>query len=168
MKITISCLVVLAFIFGISGLTMAGDKAAQVLMVNVQVINKVSVRGAPGVVGVGTSALGQRSKVTKDDSLSYSITVSGTDNVTITGKINSPMPDGTALYIKPATLKGATNQSNVNLSTTEQDLLTEITKRIKDDTPVTYSFTYSFVAAEGAGEVRQQTRPVMVTLTVTY
>jgi len=160
-------LVVLGFIFGVSGPAMTGNTANQILVVNVQVINKTSITGTPWMAGVNALASGQEVKVPKDNSVPYSIIINGKDNVTITGKIDSPMPTGTDLYVTPASSRGATNEG-MRLSTIEQDLVTGINKETEDGKSITYSFTYLFNETANAVEETRQGRPAIVTLTVYF
>jgi hypothetical protein len=165
-------LTVLGFILEVNSLSIAGNTATRMLMVSVQVVdkssvNKSAVRSTPGKVRVSTLDSGQGLRVTKNYSISHALTIDRSSNVTVTGKIDGSMPAGTALYIGPATPE-TLRQDNMRLSTTEQELLTGVAEKVKEDTSIIYPFHYSLSASADSLDEIQQTTPVTVILAVSY
>ena len=163
-----------ALILGISFPVTAGNSAIQTLMVSVQVLDKKSanitaVRSAPAVASVNTYARVKESKIITDYSIDHFLTIERVKNITITGKIENPLPNGDSLCIRSAA-STAMSPDDIPLSTNEQNLIAvpAPTKGAQGSISDTYPFHYSLSKAAGALEEIQQARPITVVLTVYY
>ena len=88
-------------------------------------------------------------------------------NITITGKVENPLPDRDALFIQ-SIASGAMSQDNILLSTSEQDLMASTTTGAEGSSSNTYPFHYSLSTSADVLEEIQLTRPIIVVLTVYY
>ena len=166
-KKCICLVIVVTILMVLNDLTVAGNRATQTLLVSVQVVDNGSIRAIQGEGEVSTLALDEGTKFTKDSSIPYAITVSGTKDVTIGAKIESSTPTGTALYVGSESPTVGMKKGNVLLSASEQDV-TEVVKKTEDAKALTYSFDYVLDAPSNTGEEKRLTSPVTVILTVSY
>ena len=149
----------------------AGNTVIQPLTVSVRVLDKSSaykaaVRSAPGIAAVKSYMRVNGTKLIEDYHAEHFLNIERGENITITGKVESPLPDGNTLFIRSAA-SGAISQGNQLLSPTEQDLnLT--TKGTEGSISSTYPFYYSLSRKATALEEVQPTRPITVVLTVYY
>jgi hypothetical protein len=165
-------LVSVVFILGTSFSATAGNTAMQMLTVSVQVLDKsfspnTAVRSTPGIESVNTNMLDEGTKIITDYSIDHSLTVEKGKNVIITGRVEEPLLDEGSLYIRSAA-SGAINPDNISLSTTEQDLITAPTKDSEGNISNTYPFHYSLNTEANVLDEIQQTKPIIVVLTVYY
>lgn len=149
----------------------AGNTVIQPLTVSVRVLDKSSahkatVRSAPGIAAVKSYMRVNGAKLIEDYYAEHFLNIERGENITITGKVESPLPDGNTLFIRSSAF-GAIRQGNQPLSPTEQDLnLT--TKGTEGRISSTYPFYYSLSRVATALEEVQPTRPITVVLTVYY
>jgi hypothetical protein len=129
--------------------------------------HKAAVRSAPGIASVNTHTRVKETKIFADYSIDHSLTIERGKNITITGKVENPLPNGDTLFIRSAS-SGAMSQDNILLSTTEQDLIASTTKCAEGSISNTYPFYYLLSTEDSALEEIQQTRPIIVVLTVYY
>ena len=168
----IVCLLVSVFlILGICFPVTAGNTAIQTLMVSVQVLDRRSaymtaVRSTSAIASVNTYARFKESEIITDYSIDHSLTIERGKNITITGKIENPLPNGDSLFIRSSAL--AVSPDDIPLSTNEQDLIVAPIKGAEGSISDTYPFHYSLSTAAGVLEEIQQTRPIIVVLTVYY
>ena len=171
-KQVVYLLVSVVLILGISFPAIAGNTAIQTLTVSVRVLDKSSahkaaVRSAPGIVTVKSYMRVNETKIIEDYSTEHFLTIERGKNITITGKVESPLPDGDTLFIR-STASGAISQDNQPLSPTEQDLIASTIKGTDGSISSTYPFHYSLSREAIALEEIQRTRPIIVVLTVYY
>ena len=171
-KHVVCLLVSVVLIPGISFPATAGNTAIQTLTVSVQVLDKISahkaaVRSTPGIASVNTHTRIKETKIFADYSIDHSLTIERGKNITITGKVENPLPDRDTLFIQ-SIAAGAMSQDNILLSTTEQDLIASTTKCAEGSISNTYPFHYLLSTEDSALEEIQQTRPIIVVLTVYY
>ena len=165
-------LVSVVLILGISFPATAGSTAIQNLAVSVQVLDKRSthkaaVRSTPGIASVNTHMRVKETKIIADYSSDHFLIIERGKNITITGKVENPLPDRDTLFIQ-STASGAMSQDNILLSTTEQDLMASTTKGAEGSSSNTYPFHYSLSTEDSALDEIQLTRPIIVVLTVYY
>jgi hypothetical protein len=122
-----------------------------------QVFNVSS--GSAGTLTVNTAVAGSQPASKTVSSTTYSLLTFG--RTRITARLNSPMPPGTTLYLTLAAPSGATNHGPVVLTTTAQDLVTNIPFLTSKSG---LSITYEFEATAAAGVVPMQTRTITLTL----
>jgi len=171
-KHVVCLLVSVVLIPGISFPATAGNTAIQTLTVSVQVLDKISahkaaVRSTPGIASVNTHTRIKETKIFADYSIDHSLTIERGKNITITGKVENPLPDRDTLFIQ-SIAAGAMSQDNILLSTTEQDLIASTTKGAGGSISNTYPFHYSLSTEDSALDEIQLTRPIIVVLTVYY
>ena len=165
-------LVVTAFFLGINSSTMAEKNATEALTVNVQVlekssVNKTTVRGISEDVKASYAGSHLLKTTNNNYSIPLFITVGGASSVTITGKIDNPLPAGSTLYIRLATQEMA-GQNDIRLLTTEQELICKLTEQGEGYRLITYPLQCTIRAvAEVINEI-QRTKPIMVILTIYY
>ena len=121
-KHVVCLLVSVVLVLGISFPATAGNTAIQTLAVSVQVLDKRSahkaaVRSTPGIASVNTHTRVKETKIFSDYSIDHSLTIEKGKNITITGKVENPLPDRDTLFIQ-SIASGAMSQDNILLSTT--------------------------------------------------
>ncbi len=152
-------LVLLVGLFVCAGSAMAGNQAQQTVSFQIDAINEISVSGNPGTLVINSATAGQDPDPDEDTSTTYSITTNQ-EGKKIVGKINSAMPSYTKLEINLAAPTGAESEGDVELGTSDQDLVTGISKLSESGKQITYRFS----AQAEAGTLNGQ-RTVTLTLT---
>ncbi len=165
------CFVVSSVLLGSSFPATSANTAIQTLTVSVQVLDKNSahkaVRSIPGIASVNTHTRVKERKIIADYSIDHFLIIEKGKNITITGKVENPLPDRDTLFIQ-SIASGAMSQDNILLSTSEQDLMASTTKGAEGSSSNTYPFHYSLSTEESALDEIQLTRPIVVVLTVYY
>jgi hypothetical protein len=117
-----------------------------------------SVSGSPAGFTVSSATAGfEPTAPTNDTSTNYNIT---TQNFVrkITGKINTPMSNGTILQIQLEAPPGATTAGLVTMTTTAADLVTAIpNKTTANALTITYAFSATVAAAQVSGATKTLT-----------
>lgn len=145
--------------FGIAS-AMASNVATQTVTFEIQAINEISVSGDPGNLVINSATAGSQPNSDSDNSTTYSITTNESDKK-ITGKIDSAMPANTTLQINLVAPTGGSSQGNVTLTTTDADLVTNISQVAQSGLTITYTFS----ATVSAGTLSSDSRTVTLTLT---
>jgi hypothetical protein len=163
---------VIVFFLGINTSTMAEKNATEALTVSVQVLEKGSVnKTTVGAISGDVKASYAESHVVKTTNNNYSIplfiTVGGASSITITGKIDNPLPAGSTLYIRPATQEMA-GQNDIRLLTTEQELICKLTEQDEGYRLITYPFQYTMRATAEVIEEIQRTKTITVILAIYF
>ena len=119
----------------------------------------LTVSGNPSSLGITTASAGGVPNTVTDTSTTYSFT-SSSDASRIVGAVNSNLPGNTSLTIMLAAPAGASSAGGVVLSTTNQDLVTNIPIASGSNLNITYQFS----ATCAAGVISPITRTVTLTL----
>ena len=135
-----------------AALLLSGDRGAAAQVFNVS-------SGNAGTLTVNAAVAGAPPSSKTLSSTTYSLFTFG--KTRITARLNSPMPPGTTLYLTLAAPAGATSHGPVALTTTAQDLVTNIPFLTNKSG---LSITYEFEATAAAGVVSAQTRTITLTL----
>lgn len=158
MKKILMGLVVLGFVFGITGLGMAADNVNQTVTFEVSAINEISVSGNPAAMTVSAATAGSQPTEVSNALTTYSITTNET-TMKITGVLDEAMPANVTLKINLATV-GGTNVPDVTLTASPASLVTGITQLVESANTITYKLS----ATVAAGIVASDTRTVTLTI----
>lgn len=140
MKRFLLVLVVLSFIFNFSlAMAVPPNQAEQDIQMEIKAINTISVSGNPQKLIIDYAEPGQNPDSATDDTTTYSVSTNGS-NKKIVGSINAAMPDYTGLKIRLEAPAGASSAGQVILSTTNQDLVTGISKLRASGLGISYEF----------------------------
>lgn len=134
--------------------------AAQTVTYEVQAITEFSVSGNPSALVVNSATAGSQPDVATDASTSYNITTNES-NKKITGSIDTAMPANTTLSVSVTAPTGGASAGSVDLTTTDQDLVTAISTVAESG----LSISYSFSATVDAGTVASASKTVTLTVT---
>lgn len=119
----------------------------------------LTISGNPGPLVINTAIAGSAPGSVSDNSTSYR--VSTTSKRTLTGKINSAMPNGVTLQVSCAVPSGGTSSGLQTMGTTAKTLGTNINSLV----PLTnYTITYRLNANVRAAPVSNQTRTFTLTV----
>lgn len=141
------------------GIAWGSNVATQTVTFSIEPISEISVSGdPPSLIATSATAGGNPADVT-DTSTSYAVTTNGSSEKVVVN-INSPMPDGTMLCIMATAPAGATSVGNVDLDTTDQNLVTGITQVAQANLQITYIFE----STASAGVIASTSRVVTFTL----
>lgn len=121
----------------------------------------LSVSGNPAPMKITTAVAGSPPNSVSDNSTTYSITTLGI-NEKITGQLNTSMPSGVSLKITLQAPSGATSLGAIALTTTPQNLVTNLP--LLSLLVSGLSISYQLSASVNAGPI--SSRSVVVTLTV--
>lgn len=146
-------------VFGIASAT-GSNVATQTVTFEIQAINEISVSGDPGDLVINSATAGSQPNSDSDNTTTYSITTNQ-GSKKITGKIDSAMPANTTLRINLVAPTGASSQGNVTLTTTDANLVTNISQVAESGLTITYTFS----ATVSAGVLSSDSRTVTLTLT---
>ena len=135
-----------------AALLLSGGRVAAAQVFNVS-------NGSAGTLTVNTAVAGMLPASVTLSSTTYNLFAVGRPR--ITARLNSPMPAGTTLYLTLAAPSGATSHGPVALTTTAQDLVTNIPFLTSKNG---LSITYEFQATATAGTVPMQSRTITLTL----
>jgi hypothetical protein len=138
MKRAIMAITLLGLALGINNLAIAGNTTMQQVRFRVLAINEIAVNGNPQEFVVGIASSGSQSKEAADSSSTYAITTNGKKK--ITGRLDGPMPNGTALRISLGAPKGGTTAGDVALTASDADLVMGINKVAASNLNITYKF----------------------------
>ena len=162
MKRLLIVLMLTGFVFGISGLAVAGNSATQTVTYEIQAINELSVTGNPGALIISTATAGFEPDFYIDNSTAYAISTNCGDNTKkITAAIDTDMPTGVTLMISLIAPAGATAPVEGVLSTSAVDVVTGIDAVASGGQQVIYKLT----ATASAGVVASASKTVTLTLT---
>jgi hypothetical protein len=128
---------------------------------------KAAVRSTPGIASVNTYTRVKETKIIADYSTEHFLAIERGKNITITGRVENPLPNGDTLSIRSSASQ-AVKPYKVLLSTTEQDLMATTIEGADENISNTYPFHYSLSTEDSALEEIQQTRSIIVVLTVYY
>jgi len=121
----------------------------------------ISVAGNPAALTVTTAIIGAQ-PTPVSSSTNYTITTPNPANRTykVTAQLSAALPAGVSIVATATAPAGATPAGAVTLSTTAQDLVTNIARNVT----YTGTITYQLVATVSAGVVSSQTRNVTLTI----
>jgi len=158
MKKLLGILVASLFII-VSSQAMAGNTAQQTVSFQINGINEISVSGNPGTLVINSASAGQDPDPAEDTSTSYSVTTNE-ENKKIVGKIDSEMPQYTRLEVQLTAPTGGSSAGYVELNTSDQNLVTGISKLSESGKQISYRFSAQAEAGTLSGS-----RTVTLTLT---
>lgn len=138
-----------------------GERAVQLVTMEVKPIAKISVSGNPGALVVNVARAGTEPVSVKDEHTRYSITTN-LENMKIVASINQQMPPGTRLMMSLASSKGK-SVGVVDISNAISPV--DVIRSISRGSDTNQQITYIFSANASAGEIQQQTRTITLTLT---
>jgi len=150
-------IIILWLVFGVISSGTAGNTAVQRVTFRVLPINEISVKGNPQELIVRVAPSDSQPKEIMDMNTTYAITTNGKKK--ITGKIDTPMPTGTALKINLGAPKGSIAAGDVPLTTNDADLVLGINKVAAPNLKITYKFSALYQGGEVSGS-----RAVVLTL----
>ena len=119
---------------------------------------QLTVSGSPAQLTVSSAVAGSAPSAVSNSSTTYSVSSAGIGHHGITVQLNSAMPAGVTLTVTLASAGNGTSVGPVTLTTTAQDAITGISKKITGAT-----ITYTLSATPAAGVVPVQTRRVTLT-----
>jgi len=151
-------LAVLALVAGLSTVA-AAQTATQLVTIQVNAINVISVSGTPSLT-ITTATAGSAPTSVTDATSSWNVTTNQT-GAKITASLNSAMPAGLTLSANLGAPAGATSAGLTALGTTASDVVTGITKVANGP----LGLTYRLDATVAAGVVASTTRTVTYTIT---
>jgi hypothetical protein len=158
MKKLLGIVVASLFIF-VGFQAMAGNQAQQIVNFQVNPINEISVSGNPGTLIINSATAGQDPDPAEDTSTTYSVTTNE-ENKKIVGKIDSTMPQYTTLEVQLAAPQGGSSAGYIALGTTDQNLVTGISKLSESGKQISYRFS-----AQAEAGTLNGSRTVTLTLT---
>lgn len=120
--------------------------------------NSLTLSGNPSSFTISTATAGSNPPAVTNTSTTYSVSTVGT--LTISGAINANLPTGTSLQVSLAAPSGGTSQGLQTMSTTSQNLVTNV-KAVSKVSGL--AITYQLTATADAAPVTNKT----VTLTYT-
>lgn len=123
----------------------ATNVATQTVTFSIDPIAEISVSGDPAPLTTTSATAGSNPSDAMETSTFYAVTTNGSSEK-VTVAIDSPMPTGTMLCINATPPTGATSMGDVDLSTSNQNLITGISKVAQANLQITYLFE-STVAA---------------------
>ncbi len=120
-----------------------------------------TVSGAPGALHITSAVAGSPPTSVTNAGTTYTTKAKrATQPQKVTARINTNMPTGTTLTITLTPVTGSVGDGAVTLSTTTQDVLSNITTT----TNRTGAITYVFSATSAAGVIASTTRTVTFTI----
>lgn len=136
----------------------SAQTATQTVSYEVAAIDQISVSGAPSlVVSTATAGSGLTSATASG---TYSVTTNG-DGRKITASIDTDMPTGVTLTVALDAPAGASSAGVVTLSSTDQDVVTDISTVNASGLGITYGLS----ATVAAGVVASGNKTVTYTIT---
>jgi len=155
----LTALMVVCVILGLTGGAIAGNSATTTIVVRVLEINELSMDGSISLI-IDSAVAGQKPDDAVDTA-TYNITTNGS-NKRITGRINTVMPDGVTLSVNVAApINSGSSKGFVELTSTDADLVTGITRVAESGLDMTFRLSASLPV-----RIVSQTSTI-VTLTVT-
>jgi hypothetical protein len=138
----------------------AGDTDTALQVVNIQVnpINVISVTGTPSLQ-ISTAVAGDAPNIAVDTSATYAVTTNE-DNRKISASIEQPLPPGLHLLVTLAAPTDSASLGERELETTAIDLVTGITRINESNLPI----IYKLIATSQAAPVNTS---ALVTYTIT-
>jgi len=158
MKKALTIILTIALVLGVYGVAHAAS-TTQLVEFEVAAINEISVSGNPETLIISEAAPGSHPTPATDSSTTYAITTNGT-NKKITARIDSAMPDGLTLKVKLNAPAVGASQGDVVLSTSDESVVTGISRVAQDNLAITYT-----LEATAEAEVSSGSRDVIFTLT---
>lgn len=136
----------------------SAQTATQTVSYEVAAVDQISVSGSPSLV-INTATAGS-APTSVSASGTYAVTTNGTGRK-ITASLDSNMPSGVTLTVALDAPTGATSAGTVTLSTTAQDVVTDITTVNESG----LSIGYGLSATVAAGVVPAGNKTVTYTIT---
>lgn len=133
--------------------------ATQTVTYEVQAVNEISVSGNPAALIVNSATAGSEPDAATDATTTYSITINES-NKKVTGSIDTAMPANTTLSVNLTAPTGGTSTGSVDLTTTDQDLVTGISSLAESG----LSISYTFSATSAAGTISSASKTVTFTV----
>ncbi|MGI6078906.1 MAG: hypothetical protein ACOYCB_12270 [Fastidiosipilaceae bacterium] len=158
-KALVLFLVMSLAVFGFVAMAQASNTATQTVTFQVQAINEISLGEDPDPLIISTATAGS-----KPDSAQGTSTYAFTTNEEgkkITAKIDTAMPMGTDLYVELEAPTGGTSSGQVELTTTDNDVVTGIEHVAESGKTITYTFS-----ADPTADVMESTATTTVTFTL--
>lgn len=118
----------------------------------------LSVSGDPSTLIVQSAAAGSQPDPDLDSSTTYDVTVLATSK--IVGRVDAALPSGVDVKIELEAPAGAVSHGKVTLTTSDQDLVTDIASGSYSGLAITYELT----ATVDAGVVALDDRTVTLTV----
>ncbi len=144
----------------LSGNILASNVATQTVVFSIDSISEIAFSSDPYILNASQAIPGCNPKDVIDTTSFYAITSNGCSEK-IVACLNSPMPMGTALFVWLTAANGATSQGGVYLDSSNQNLVTGISRVAQGNLPVSYLFKSS----TSAGILPPTARIVTYTLT---
>jgi hypothetical protein len=141
------------------GLLEASNVATQTVTFSVAPISEIAFSGDPSPMINYQAIAGNDPTSAFEDSTFYAVTTNGVSEKVV-ACLNSPMPTGTMLCIMVGAPNGAVSAGTVDLTTSNQNVVTGITQVAQSSLPVSYTFESS----TSAGIIPITTRIVTFTL----
>lgn len=136
----------------------SAQTATQTVSYQVAAVDQISVSGSPSLVVNSATAGSALNSATASGT--YAVTTNGTGRK-ITASLDSNMPTGVTLTVALGAPTGASSSGTVTLSTTAQDVVTNITTVNESG----LSISYGLSAAITAGVVPAGNKTVTYTIT---
>lgn len=130
---------VLSFFLLSAEALVASNVATQTITFGIDPIAEISFSGDPTAMIATQAAAGSDPADVIDNSTNYAVTTNGTSEK-VSASLLSPMPTGTMLCIMVGAPNGAVSEGNVDLDTTDQNVVTGITQVAQGNLPITYVF----------------------------
>lgn len=159
-KALVLFLVMSLAVFGFVAMAQASNTATQTVTFQVQAINEISLGADPDPLIISTATAGSEPDSAQGTS-TYAITTNE-EGKKITAKIDTAMPMGTDLYVELEAPTGGTSSGQVELATTDNDVVTGIEHVAESGKTITYTFS-----ANATADVMGSTASKTVTFTLT-
>lgn len=143
----------------VSGTLWGSNVATQTITFSIEPISEIAVSGDPAPLIAYGAVPGSDPADVVDNSTFYAVTTNGMSEK-VMANLNAPMPDGTMLCIMVAAPVGATSVGNVDLDTSNQNVVTGISQVAQSNLQITYVFE----STASAGILSTTTRIVTFTL----
>lgn len=127
---------------------------------NLSAVSAITLSGSPGALTVNAAVAGSQPTSVTNATTTYSILTTSTLR-TITGKVNTAMPTGVTLQVRLTAPSGAVSAGFVSMTTTNKNLVRQITALVLvSGLSVTYQLSATVAAAQVAGATRTLTLTV--------
>lgn len=127
---------------------------------NPALADDITVNGNPGALIINAAMAGFQPDAANDATTTYGVNIT-TDNMKITGAIDTAMPAQTTLKVTLAAPTGATSVGQATLSTSTQDLVTGL---LIGTNQSGLSITYEFSATVEAGVIPSSSKTITLTI----
>jgi hypothetical protein len=123
----------------------ASNVATQTITFSIEPISEIGFSGDPQPLVASQASPGEDPSDVVDNSTFYSVTTNGSSEKVV-ACLNATMPTGTVLCIMVGAPVGATSAGNVDLDTSNQNVVTGITQVAQSNLSIGYIFESSAAA----------------------